>query len=192
MGIFGFAASEVLNEAKAANLGLQDQYVALEWIRDNIASFGGDPSRVTIFGQSFGGISVGLQLTAYGGERPALFSKAIMTSGGVSGDRTGTEAYKNTGLVADKLGCTTTKGVVDKAALDCMKKAPGDDIAKANLDVAHAAKPPFGFAAFPPAVDGDFIPDQPDYLLAEGRFLKSKFCCRWWKNRTNAFSPSNC
>ena len=172
VGVFGFAASEVLREGKKENIGLRDQYLALEWVRDNIAHFGGDPSQVLLFGQSFGGISTGLHLTAYGGTRPALFSKAIMTSGSVSGDRSDRVAVKTTGQVADGLGCTTTQGLVDEAAIECLKKVPIDKIAAVNLDVATKATGGYGFAAYPPAVDGDFIPDQPDYLLADGRFLQ--------------------
>ena len=174
LGVFGFASSETLIHEKKGNLGLRDQYAALEWIRDNIADFGGDPSRVTIFGQSFGGISVGLHLTAFGGEKPPLFAKGIMTSGAISGDRSPKVATYATGLVADALKCTTSEGVVDVAAIDCLKKVPLEDIAKVNLDVAKKTKGGFGFAAYPPGVDGDFIPDQPDTLLKEGRFLHSK------------------
>lgn len=55
MTIFGFALSEALRSNSSLNAGLRDQRLALEWVRDNIEWFGGDPDRVTIFGQSSGG-----------------------------------------------------------------------------------------------------------------------------------------
>jgi len=62
-----------------ANLGLRDQVAALEWVRDNIADFGGDPANVTIFGQSAGGVSV-MHLLAMPSAR-GLFRRAIAQSG---------------------------------------------------------------------------------------------------------------
>ncbi|MBV9663631.1 MAG: carboxylesterase family protein [Actinobacteria bacterium] len=62
-----------------ANLGLRDQVAALEWVRDNIANFGGDPDKVTIFGQSAGGVSV-MHLLAMPAAR-GLFHRAIPQSG---------------------------------------------------------------------------------------------------------------
>lgn len=174
VGIFGFAAAKTLRDAKAENVGLRDQYAALEWIRDNIAAFGGDPNRVTLSGQSFGGIAVGLQIVAYGGERKALFHQGIMSSGGISVDRSDTFAVKNTAAVAEKLGCSGAGGTVDDAAVACLRETPLDQLLKAELDQATGVKPPFGFAAFSAVVDGDFIPDQPTQLYKDGRFSKGK------------------
>jgi carboxylesterase type B len=173
IGIFGFAAAKALRDAKSENIGLRDQYAAMEWVRDNIADFGGDPARITLWGQSFGAISVGLQMVAYGGKRPALFEKAIMASGAISANRSDQFAVQNTAVVAEGLGCTAAGGVVDDHALECLRKTPRARLLKEQLDQATKVKPPFGFAAFSAVVDGDVIPDQPFKLLQAGRFLRS-------------------
>jgi cholinesterase len=65
------------------NAGFYDQRLALEWIRDHAHLFGGDPERVTVFGQSAGGGSVAYQITAFGGTRgKAPFQRAILQSPG--------------------------------------------------------------------------------------------------------------
>lgn len=174
VGVFGFASADVLRKQKAENIGLRDQHLGLKWVRDNIAAFGGDPKRVTLFGQSFGGISVGLQLVAWGGKQEALFQKGIMTSGAISKDRPYGLARSNTVLVADALLCSKDDGVIDEEVLECLRKAPLADILKANLDVAHKTKPSLGFAAFSPVVDGDIIPDETKTLLEKGQFLKGR------------------
>ena len=172
VGVFGFPASKFLRDNKSENLGLRDQHLALEWIRDNIAAFGGDPDSVTLFGQSFGGISVGLQMVAWGGKQEKLFHKAIITSGAISANRNDAKAKANTAAVARKVECAVEHGVVDEASISCLRSVPLADLLKANLDVATAFSAPYGFAAFSPIIDGDLIPDQPEKLLTEGKFLK--------------------
>ena len=83
LGVLGFLAHPALSAESpdqiSGNYGIMDQQFALEWVRHNIARFGGDPDNVTVFGESAGGLSVHVQLAS-----PAatgLFHKAIVQSG---------------------------------------------------------------------------------------------------------------
>ncbi|CDO09895.1 para-nitrobenzyl esterase [Mycolicibacterium cosmeticum] len=84
LGVFGYLN---LHDPRTENMGLRDQLCALRWVRDNIAAFGGDPARVTIFGQSAGGDSVMALMLCE--ESAGLFTRAILHSAplGLRGDR---------------------------------------------------------------------------------------------------------
>ena len=85
LGILGF-----LNlPGMPPNIGLQDQIVAIEWVKENIQQFGGDPQNITIFGESAGGVSVAILLTTPG--TTGLFHKAIIESGAANLQEFGTE-----------------------------------------------------------------------------------------------------
>lgn len=75
LGAFGFLASDEVHQFGSLNVGIRDQMFALQWVQDHIARFGGDPTRVTISGESAGGGSVMLHALAFGGELgTSLFS----------------------------------------------------------------------------------------------------------------------
>lgn len=82
---FGFLDSEEVRATGNNNLGLRDQRVAMRWVKENIKAFGGDPDKVTIWGESAGAYSVGAHLVANGGDNEGLFRAAIMESGNAVG-----------------------------------------------------------------------------------------------------------
>lgn len=81
LGVFGFLAHPSLDAEAGGSgaYGLQDQQAVLRWVQQNIANFGGDPSNVTLFGESAGAHAVGILMASP--LSPGLFSKAILQSG---------------------------------------------------------------------------------------------------------------
>ena len=110
LGLLGFAC---LPELKAeaghtGNYGLYDQMTAIRWVKDNIASFGGDPENITIMGQSAGAASV--QMLCQSPLTEGLFQKAVMSSGcGLGGMLTGSEEKSSAfwKAVMERCGCET-------------------------------------------------------------------------------------
>ena len=95
----------------AQNLGLMDQMAALKWIHENIAGFGGDPERVTIFGQSAGGGSVSLLPLVEGAHE--YFQRVIAQSGSPVFSRSTEQAIECTDAIMDVLGCKTVADLMN-------------------------------------------------------------------------------
>ena len=95
----------------AQNLGLMDQMAALKWIHENIAGFGGDPERVTIFGQSAGGGSVSLLPLVEGAHE--YFQRVIAQSGSPAFSRSTEQAIECTDAIMDVLGCKTVADLMN-------------------------------------------------------------------------------
>jgi carboxylesterase type B len=82
---FGFLASKEVLAAGVANAGLFDQRLGLRWIQENIEGFGGNPTKVTIAGESAGGSSTGYHLVAFNGSNDGLFRAAVLESASLLG-----------------------------------------------------------------------------------------------------------
>ncbi|EGG00650.1 lipase [Melampsora larici-populina 98AG31] len=81
LNAFGFLGGREVGEAGVGNLGLKDQRLAMKWVQKYISEFGGDPSKVTIFGESSGAIAVSYHLLINNGDNEGLFRAAICESG---------------------------------------------------------------------------------------------------------------
>jgi para-nitrobenzyl esterase len=144
--------------AASGNVGMLDIVAALEWVRDNIANFGGDPGNVTIMGQSGGGAKV-CTLTAMPSAK-GLFHKAVVLSG--ASVRSGDKDY------AEKLGAAVLKEAgLTPAELDKLQQMPWKDFyevaTKAQRKLAQemaggGSGMRFGFS---PSVDGKVLPQHP-------------------------------
>ncbi|MBR3312072.1 MAG: carboxylesterase family protein [Solobacterium sp.] len=153
LGVFGFLADEEMmaEEGTAGNFGLLDQIKALEWVRDNIASFGGDPDNVTLIGESAGAVCVDALCVSPLAE--GLFERVILESSTISSPepphsyRSLTDALASGEKLKEKYHCSS---------LDELRKIPADKLA-GEMETQHHVTP-----------DGYVFTDDPYVLRKAG------------------------
>jgi para-nitrobenzyl esterase len=161
LGALGFLNWQAIcdrEDRPPSNLGIRDQIAALEWVRDNIEAFGGDPGNVTVFGESAGAMSIGTLLGVPSAR--GLFHKAILQSGAAHNISTEDKAARVTEYFIEALDLDdpTPESLLDLPVTRLMQAQARTTI-RMGLDD--------GMMAWQPCIDGDLIPEQP--LLAIDR-----------------------
>lgn len=172
LGALGFLAGvkdEKTGEEINGNFGILDQILALEWVRDNIAAFGGDPDKVTIYGESAGAMSVGLHLLSSPRSEP-LFRAGIMESNPLGLPYKSLKQSRSIAKeFASNLGCPTDD-------IECMRAALPEVVLDAQEQkdfiwpaLFHGIRDMLVWA---PVIDGDVLTAQPIEAALEDRLTK--------------------
>ncbi|RAV09820.1 carboxylesterase/lipase family protein [Mycolicibacterium sp. GF69] len=161
LGALGFLDLSAFDDTFATNLGLRDVLAALQWVRENIAGFGGDPDRVTVFGESAG---AGIITTLLASPAAAgLFGAAIAQSSPATSIYDRERSRRVAALFADRLG-------LQPGETDRLATAPTSALLAASKHVFDniPVRTP-GTLAFAPIIDEDVVPAHPVQLARDGR-----------------------
>uniref|UniRef100_A0A914W1F8 Carboxylesterase type B domain-containing protein n=1 Tax=Plectus sambesii TaxID=2011161 RepID=A0A914W1F8_9BILA len=159
LGPFGFFTTG--DDQCPGNIGLWDQQFALQWVKDNIAAFNGDPNKITVFGESAGGASADL-LTLSPHSRD-LFEQAITMSGTASAPWAIVDTKSHSIALAAQLNCSTASS---QAIMECLHTKTTDEIQEA-LTATGTWATDLKLLKFTPVIDGDFLPHSIQQLRKE-------------------------
>ncbi|KAE9407595.1 alpha/beta-hydrolase [Gymnopus androsaceus JB14] len=165
LGLFGFLAGNDVKENGDLNAGLLDQHFALRWVNTYISKFGGDPEKVTIWGESAGAGSVIQHIVAQDGKTsPPLFRGAMTSSTFLPSQYPFNDSVPE-GIYTEVLSQTNCSSASDTLA--CLRASDIDTLSTANTNVEAGGFS--GTFVFSPVIDGSFITQRPTVALKEGK-----------------------
>ncbi|KAF7342778.1 Carboxylic ester hydrolase [Mycena sanguinolenta] len=160
----GFLAGQQVKDDGVLNAGLLDQEFALRWVNKNIHKFGGDPDKVSLWGESAGAGSVLQHIIAHNGQTiPQLFRAAITSSAYLPSQYWYNDSIPQN--LFDNISAQAGCGVLD--ALDCLRTVDTARLREINQNIISASL--YGTTTFGPVVDGSFITQSPMVALEQRR-----------------------
>lgn len=170
LGPLGFLALEELRTEAGGlgNFGLQDQRLALSWVQENILAFGGDPDRVTLFGESAGAMAICAHVGSPGTK--GLFARAIVQSGNCESPlvfKSPAQALGGGEALREGVGCGGLGSA--EATRECMRRVPVEDLLRFPTS-NHAHFPLSPILDWGPVVDGVTVERRPLDAVQQGSF----------------------
>lgn len=194
LGAFGFLSSDEISRYGTPNAGIYDQTFALQWVQRYIQLFGGDPTHVTIGGESAGGGSVMLQDMAYGGSLgTSLFRNTFAASPylPMQYDYNAWQPTQSYYAMASAVGCAPglPYGHVSSTIFECLQTVDEQTLANASATISQSGT--FGTWAFLPTTDYALIPGLPSEQLLQRKINGLNILVGNNANEGPGFTPQN-
>ncbi|KAH1371363.1 hypothetical protein KXX35_006200 [Aspergillus fumigatus] len=189
IGALGFLPSTVSAQEGILNLGLHDQILAFQWVRENIEAFGGDPSQVTLIGLSAGAHSIAHHIMNYD-LGTSLFHRAVLESGAATSRAV--HAYNAQIHETQFQEFITEAGCADRPQseiINCLRRQPSSTIINASCTVFDRYNPSVRWA-FQPVIDGELVKTRPIDAWHSGKWNKMPILTGFNTNEGTYYVPS--